>query len=127
MYAAGSVRSSWPYRGCINKILHFMDIITQTWHLPFVADCNEDQILVREAVSYNRSCARAHVGTAGTPIIAEDRWEFLSNHPPGVPSVDYDRNCPHRRLLPYNSITPELRPEHRLVRLSPLSNLVPGH
>src|SRR5258705_6177573 len=30
-------------------------------------------------------------------------------------------------LRAYNGPTPELRPEHALVRLSPLSNLVPGH
>jgi hypothetical protein len=52
---------------------------------------------------------------------------FLSNHPPGGPSVDDGRNCPRQRLLRYTGPTPELRPEHGLVRLSPLSNLVPGH
>src|SRR6266540_3772372 len=30
------------------------------------------------AVRCNRPCARAHVSTAGTPIIVGDRWAFLS-------------------------------------------------
>ena len=34
---------------------------------------------MREAVSCNRLCARAHVSTAGTPIIAGDQQAFLSN------------------------------------------------
>src|SRR5215207_8902130 len=38
----------------------------------------------------------------------------------------YDRNCSAQRILGYNSTTPELRPEHALVRLSPCCNLVPS-
>src|SRR3954447_16869829 len=38
----------------------------------------------------------------------------------------YVRNCCDQRILGYNGFTPELRPEHGLVRVSPCCNLVPG-
>src|SRR4051812_17491303 len=47
--------------------------------------------LAREAVSCNHPSDTPYVGTEGT------LGEFLSNHPPGAPSVKDGRNCPHQR------------------------------
>src|SRR5688500_10473826 len=77
--------------------------------------CAQKSTILRAAVGCNRPCARAHVSTTGTPVIAGDRWAFLSNGVFGVTPQMVSELLAEHDPVPIWSAYPEFTHPPRLV------------